>query len=89
MSQPADLTYRRSCSLFTMFLPETNAGEVAWRELAAQTDGTGKVLHQQVELTIEALRKAGYSVAKHAETPAAFDDIMLAELDEVLADTGN
>lgn len=58
-----DLEYS-SDGLFTTFLPNTHAGEQAWRELAAQTEGTGKVFQHHTESTVEQLRKAGYTVAK-------------------------
>lgn len=70
--------------LFTTFYPESEAGHTAWRELAQQTDGTGKVLSAHAELAIAALRKAGYRVT--AMAPADGDDssvdALLAELSD-------
>lgn len=61
MTKQPDLVYIDQ-GLFTAFLPETKEGEEAWRQLAEQTDGTGKVLTIQAKQIIARLRKAGYSV---------------------------
>lgn len=58
-----DLTYFDD-GLFTRFMPETPAGETAWRVIAGQTEGTGKVLTIHADDTCRQLRAAGYSVAK-------------------------
>lgn len=61
----ADLTYLRSGDgLFTTFFPNTPAGEKAWGEIAAKTDGTGKILAAHTEAVIQQIRDAGYTVAK-------------------------
>jgi hypothetical protein len=83
-----DLTYRKVDDMFTVFYPETPAGEKAWASIAAHTDGTGKVLHAQVDGTIEQLREAGYTVAPASEPAQGIDDI-LAELDEPAAPAAN
>jgi hypothetical protein len=75
-----DLTYRQLDDLFTAFYPETPAGEQAWNEMAAHTDGTGKVLNGQVDGTIAQLRAAGYTVEPGAAPAQSIDDV-LAELD--------
>ena len=75
-----DLTYRRSCSLFIAFHPETEAGRQAWSELAAHTDGTGKVLAIHLAGTLRQLRSAGYAVAE-AEPVRMTDE----EADAILA----
>lgn len=74
-----DITYRRTCSLFVAFHPETEAGQAAWRELAAHTDGTGKVLAIQLPDMLRRLRAAGYVVAK--AKPVRMTD---AECDAIL-----
>lgn len=58
---PRDLTYMTS-GMFTMFFPDTPAGETAWREIARQTEGTGNILTAQLPATLRQLRKAGYKV---------------------------
>lgn len=58
---PRDLTYKTS-GMFTMFFPDTPAGETAWREIARQTEGTGKILTAHLAGTLRQLRKAGYKV---------------------------
>lgn len=74
----ADLTYRRS-GTFTTFLPETPAGEAAWRDMAGVTAGTGKVLNLEAPRAIAALRAAGY-VVQRIKTKPADDAALLAEL---------
>ena len=81
MSAP-DLTYSRSCGLFWMFFAETGAGAEAWAKIAAQTDGTGKVMAAHLGSTLRQLRAAGYVVARAAK-PAAdtmSDDELMAAL---------
>ena len=56
-----DLTYTKQ-DLFTFFTPETLAGEAAWREIAEQTQGTGKVFTAQLPAVLAQLRKAGFTV---------------------------
>lgn len=78
-NETADLSYRH-LGLFTSFLANTPAGENAWREIAAKTDGTGKVLSIHAEDTIRQLRGAGYAVAEAGEVVAGDEDAILAEL---------
>ena len=73
-----DLEYIRS-GMFIRFVPNTPAGEAAWRELAAQTGGTGAVFAWHHEATIRQIRAAGYSVRK-----AKPSDIKINELLEEL-----
>ena len=75
-----DLTYFRQ-GLFTSFIPVTSAGENAWREIAAQTGGTGKVFTAQLPMFLREIRKAGYSVSmaaktSHEETAKDIDSIL-------------
>jgi len=56
-----DLTYKKQ-GLFAAFIPETLAGETAWRTIAEQTQGTGKVFTAQLPAVLTQLRKAGYTV---------------------------
>ena len=58
-----DLTYTIE-GLFTSFIPTSKEGEDAWRQLATQTQGTGKVLTVHLQSTLSQLRKAGYKVRK-------------------------
>jgi hypothetical protein len=78
-----DLYYSKVDELFTSFTPNTPSGEEAWRQMADKTDGTGKVLHAQVEGTIAQLQEAGYTVAEGSasnDMPSVSDDELLAEL---------
>lgn len=75
-----DLTYSQSDDMFTAFYPNTKAGEDAWKTIAQDTDGTGKVLNQHVGSVVQQLRDAGYTVEK---MPAVSDnevDALAAEL---------
>ena len=56
-----DLFYLKQ-GLFTSFIPATSAGDHAWRAIAAQTGGTGKVFTAQLQSVLGQLRNAGYSV---------------------------
>lgn len=84
-----DMTYRTD-GLFTTFLPQTPAGESAWRELAAKTDGTGKVLATQTEDAVRQLHEAGYTVVETTgvETTPEEDEELLNELTEPAQDIG-
>lgn len=68
-----DLTYINQ-GLFCAFIPNTQAGETAWRELAEHTDGTGKVLMMHKQSTITQLRMAGYTVGKEQKVKAMTTD---------------
>lgn len=73
----------RDDGLFTLFLPNTKAGEDAWRVLAAQTEGTGKVFSHLASDVIRQLQAQGYTVAKLPPGSAASRrdiDALLAEL---------
>jgi hypothetical protein len=76
-----DLTYTAH-GLFTSFLPNTPAGEQAWREIADQNDGNAKVLTIHAEAVAAQLRAAGYTVrkVKAKRGTAAEEDALLAEL---------
>ena len=78
----SDLTYLKQ-GFFTVFFPQSKAGEVAWNELAAVTQGTGKIPTIQLPQFLANLRKAGYAVHKvknrteeeaDAELQALLDD---------------
>jgi len=77
-----DLTYTTD-SLFTAFIPHTPDGENAWRVMAQDTKGTGKVLNMHAKAVISQLRKAGYTVSK-----AKAGKVSLAEIDELLGQLG-
>lgn len=76
----SDLSYTTS-GLFTRFMPNTPAGEEAWRVMAEET-GNAAVLSIHARNVIAQLRKAGYSVAKAKKAPAwtSADDELLSEL---------
>ncbi|MFL9611069.1 hypothetical protein ACKF11_13360 [Methylobacillus sp. Pita2] len=77
-----DLTYKPTDDgLFTAFYANTAAGEKAWREMAEQTDGTGKVFVQHTESVIYQLEQAGYIVAKVNSFKDSISDAdLMAEL---------
>ena len=54
--------YRLKADMFTLFVPNTEAGVKVWRELAKHTDGTGKVETFHEKIIINKLRAAGYTV---------------------------
>ena len=69
--------------LFTVFVPVSKAGEVAFNQMAEYTDGTGKVLSIHKQSTILQLRQAGYKVGKAkkaGKVTAGQADEMLREL---------
>jgi hypothetical protein len=77
-----DLEYINT-GLFTRFMPNTPAGEDAWREMAKE-DGVAAVLTIHAPSVIAQLKKAGYTVrkAKKACAPSAQEiDELLAELE--------
>lgn len=78
---PPDLGWRDD-GLFTLFLPNTKAGEDAWRVLAAHTEGTGKVFSHHAPDVIRQLRAQGYTVARlrAGSGGPSEDDALLAEL---------
>ena len=81
----ADLTYFNA-GMFSGFVANTPDGEDAWRELAKQSQGSGKFLTQQMAGIIRQLRAAGYSVDKAKPIKAGEIDELLAALGaEVLA----
>lgn len=64
--------------LFTRFMPNTPAGEDAWREMA-KDGGCAAVLSIHAQNVIGQLRRAGYKVAK-AKKPTQSINEILAEL---------
>jgi len=82
--QTPDLSYRAKDDMFTSFLPNTPAGENAWRELAAQNGGDGNVLTANAEEVAQQLRDKGFTVTKSAAKTETFNekesDALLAEL---------
>ena len=75
-----DLVYRKQ-GLFTAFIPQSEAGEDAWRELAKQTGGTGKFYSVQIPAIASALRAAGYAVSKAKKPSKGEIDDLMAELE--------
>jgi hypothetical protein len=74
----SDLSYRVVDSMFTAFYANTPSGEEAWKVIAAQNEGTGKVLSVHVESTIQQLRDAGYTVDAASATDVSDDELMAA-----------
>ena len=69
--------------LFTSFIPVSKAGELAFNQIAAYTEGTGKVLSIHKQSTIQQLRQAGYKVwkaKKQGKVTAEQAEDMLREL---------
>lgn len=73
-----DLSYSAIDNMFTAFFANTPAGEQVWKVIAAQSEGTGKVLTAHVESTIRQIRAAGYSVAKEALPNDDGDELLAA-----------
>lgn len=80
--------------LFTAFIPQTTAGEAVFNSMAADTQGTGKVLNvpagcgyllsQHAKAIIEQIKQAGYTVGKAPKTKALTADdveVMLRKLE--------
>ena len=78
----ADLVYHKQ-GLFTAFIPQSKVGEDAWRELANQTQGTGKVFTAQLPATLSALRAVGYAVSKAKKPSEKEIDGLMAELERM------
>lgn len=74
-----DVTYTKD-AMFTRFMAETKAGEIAWNSYAEWNDGTFTVLNYQAKSIINYLRRAGYTVAK-AKPAKQNDDELLAALE--------
>ena len=66
--------------LFTAFIPQTAVGEAVFNTMAADTQGTGKVLSQHAKAIIEQMRAAGYTVGKAPKVKALTPD----DLDEMM-----
>ena len=69
-----DIEYINS-GMFTRFLPNTPAGEEAWRIMHAD-NGNDVVLAIHAKNVISQLRQAGYSVAKAKKPTQTIDDIL-------------
>ncbi len=80
----ADLIYCKQ-GLFTAFISQSKAGDNAWRELASQTAGTGKVFTAQLPVVLSALRAAGYAVSKAKKPSKREVDNLMAELERGVA----
>ena len=72
----ADLTYRTD-GMFARFLPSSEAGMVAWREMNATGDDVVLLVH--LKSVIRQLRSAGYNVRRAVDIPTD-DDALFAEL---------
>lgn len=70
-----DIEYTTT-GLFTRFIPNTPAGEDAWREMA-RDDGCAAVLNIHAKNVIGQLRSAGYKVAKAKKTTQSIDEILV------------
>jgi hypothetical protein len=75
-----DLTYLKQ-GMFTAFFPESREGEDAWRAIAKQTEGTGKVFTVQLPAVLAQLRKAGYTVK---QTEKKNEEWIRAEMAKIL-----
>ena len=70
--------------MFTSFIPVSKEGEVAFNEMAAYTEGTGKVLSIHKQSTIQQLRQAGYKVGKAKKQ----EKVTAEQVDEMLRELG-
>ena len=59
----SDLTYTND-GTFARFMPQSKAGEDAWREIAAHCGGVANIPLHHLPSTLAQLRKAGFSVRK-------------------------
>jgi len=76
-----DMTYSKQ-GLFTAFFPQSESGEDAWRELAKQTEGTGKVLTVHLPAVLAQLRKSGHTVE---QAKRKRPEVMLLEMAGLMA----
>ena len=74
-----DLSYTQD-GMFTQFIPNTPAGESAWRTMHEKN--ATAVLNIHAKAVLKQLRDAGYTVAKAKPVKLSHNDInaMLAEL---------
>lgn len=79
MAAKPDFTYIDG-GLFVTFLPETPAGEKAWREIAAKNDGVANIYFAHAKRFIASLRKAGFIVRKAKKSNDIDADKLLFEL---------
>ena len=70
--------------LFTSFIPVSEAGAVAFNQMAEYTEGTGKVLNIHKQSTILQLRQAGYKVGKAKQS----GKVTAEQADEMLRELG-
>ncbi len=75
-----DLVYLKQ-GLFTAFIPQSKAGEDAWRELSSQTGGTGKFYNVQVPAIKASLKAAGYIVRASKKPRKKEIDRLVTELE--------
>lgn len=76
----ADIVYLKQ-GPFTAFIPQSKAGEVAWRELAIKTGGTGKFYNVQVPAIKASLKAAGYIVRASKKPSKKEINSLMAELE--------
>lgn len=70
--------------LFTAFIPQTTAGEAVFNAMAADTQGTGKVLSVHAKAVIQQIKAQGYTVGKAPKLKALTAD----QADEMLKELG-
>jgi hypothetical protein len=77
----SDFTYTHTNDgLFILVLPNNRSAEIVWAEIAAATDGTGKVLAGQFQQLRRALKSSGYTCRKGKKTCAVDIDAILKDL---------
>lgn len=80
----SDLTYFTN-GLFTLFLPNTKAGEYVWREMLSREGGGGDVIYTiQLASVLKQIRRAGYTVTKAKPITAKQRANIFAELGELI-----
>jgi hypothetical protein len=70
-----DLSYRIN-GLFARFLPNTKAGEQAWKQMEVQHGAT--ILARDLKVVLHQIKTAGYTVAKEKKCKMTDDELLAA-----------
>lgn len=80
-----DITYSTT-GMFTRFFAESDAGIIAFNDLARQNDGSGTIYTMHLDATLKTMRSAGYRVKKQHLKPMTKLD--MAESEDLLLELG-
>lgn len=69
-----DVSYRTD-GIFTTFFPNTTDGENIFRAMAADTEGTGKVLSIHAPAVIQQIKEAGYTIEQSEQNAVDTDEL--------------